>query len=393
MKYKFLLLLWFVTFLGLAQSNSLIPEKQGWKINTRQNSTEKTLVVINEIYFVNGQYIQNLDSKNIESVNVVKGEKSLQKYGENGKNGVIEIKTKNYSKTELDNFAKLYAFEYSNNTGKSFVIYGNVTDCEEMALNRVDVINLNSKNRTETDSLGNFSIETKKNDVLLFHKIGLESKRLLIKNRKNIAVSLKESPPEKGIFYKKPVIYLYPTEKKDITIQIECNGILQTTFPKYNNKWVVTAEPNGQIFDKNTQRYYNSLFWDASVDLPKEEYLYETGFVVEKEKLTSFLIEKLEFIGLNQQETNDFIQFWLPILEQNRYNFIHFRVNEECNAIAKLKISPKPDSSIRIYMEFYGLNQFISVKEQLLKTSERKNFTIVEWGGSDVSGKIPNNNL
>lgn len=250
MKYKFLLLLWFVTFLGLAQSNSLIPEKQGWKINTRQSSTEKTLVVINEIYFVNGQYIQNLDSKNIESVNVVKGEKSLQKYGENGKNGVIEIKTKNYSKTELDNFAKLYAFEYSNNTGKSFVIHGNVTDCEEMTLKRVDVINLNSKKRTETDSLGNFSIETKKNDVLLFHKIGLESKRLLIKNRRNIAVSLKESPPEKGIFYKKPVLYLYPTKKKTLPYKLNAMEFCKPHFLNTIINGKLQPNPTGKFLTK-----------------------------------------------------------------------------------------------------------------------------------------------
>ena len=117
-------------------------------------------------------------------------------------------------------------------------------------------------------------------------------------------------------------------------------------------------------------------------------YKYEDGFIVPKEKLIEFFIEKLEHIGLNNQETNDFIQYWLPILERNKYNFIHFLVNEECNEIATLKLNPKPETSIRIYMEFYGLENRTIIKEQQLPKTERKGFTIVEWGGADFSGKM-----
>ncbi len=41
--------------------------------------------------------IDRLDSKKIESVNVIKGEPAIAKYGEKGKNGVVEIKTKKSS--------------------------------------------------------------------------------------------------------------------------------------------------------------------------------------------------------------------------------------------------------------------------------------------------------
>ena len=93
-------------------------------------------------------------------------------------------------------------------------------------------------------------------------------------------------------------------------------------------------------------------------------------------------------IGLNNQETNEFIQYWLPILERNKYNFIHFLVNEECNEIATLKVNPKPATTIRIYMEFYGLENFTEIKEQQLPKTERKGFTLVEWGGADFSGEM-----
>ena len=191
----------------------------------------------------------------------------------------------------------------------------------------------------------------------------------------------------------KPVIYLYPPEKTAIEIKLDLKGKLLTTFPKYDKNWDVIAEPNGQIFDKKTNRYYSSLFWDGTIDFPEEHYKYHDGFIVTKEKLIEFLIEKLEHIGLNNQETNEFIQYWLPLLERNKYNFIHFLVNEECDEIAILNVNPKPETTIRIYMEFYGLENFINCNEQQLPKTERKGFTLIEWGGADVSSKIKNNEL
>jgi hypothetical protein len=155
----------------------------------------------------------------------------------------------------------------------------------------------------------------------------------------------------------------------------------------------VIAEPNGQIFDKKTKRFYNSLFWDGTMDFSENHYKYDDGFIVSKEKLTDFSIEKLEHIGLNNQETNDFIQYWLPILERNNFNFIHFLVNEECNEITTLNVNPKPETAIRIYMEFYGLENYTQINKQQLPKTERNGFTLVEWGGADVSIKIKKNEL
>ena len=214
--------------------------------------------------------------------------------------------------------------------------------------------------------------------------MGFEGRKVLISNEKTLNFSLKVTAVPQGVIYKKPVIYLYPTEKTEIKLSLDVNGKLLTTFPKYDESWNITAEPNGQIYDTKTKRYYSSLFWDADVQLPKEHYQYKDGFVISKEKLTAFFIEKLEHIGLSNQETNEFIQFWLPILEQNEYNFIHFRINDECDIIAKLNVEPKPETSIRVYMEYYGLEKFTTIKEQILPKTERKGFTLVEWGGVEV---------
>jgi hypothetical protein len=252
---------------------------------------------------------------------------------------------------------------------------------------------LNTNKFSTSDFFGKFTLEVRKGDILKIELNGYKSQRVLINSKNELTIQLSENPNNGKIMVAKPVIYLYPKVKTEIDLKLNFKGKLLTTFPKYDKNWEVIAEPNGQIFDKKTNRYYNSLFWDGTIDFPKEHYEYNDGFVVPKEKLAEFLIEKLEYVGLNNQETNEFIQYWLPILERNKYNFIHFLVNEKCNEMADLKINPKPETSIRIYMEFYGLENFINCNEQQLPKTKRKGFTLIEWGGADVSSKIKNNEL
>ena len=354
-------------------------KNSGWKINEKQ----KTLFVLNDV-LVNEEALK-MDPKNIESVTVLKGDKGILKYGDKGQNGVIEVTTKNISKKELSKLYLLYAETYLPNTkGKINTITGKIVDCEEVPIKDVIIMNLNAKTVATSDSLGNYSIEARKNDVLQISKMGYEIKKVLITNEKKLDFSLKTVSVPEGNIYRKPVIYLYPIQKTEITLTLNVNGKLLTTFPKYDKNWKVIAEPSGQLFDIKTKRNYSSLFWDADVQLPEEHYQYKDGFVISKENLTAFFIEKLEHIGLNNQEINEFIQFWLPILEQNEYNFIHFRINDACNEIAKLNVNPKPETSIRVYMEYYGLEEFTTINEQILTKTERKGFTLVEWGGAKV---------
>lgn len=342
------------------------------------------LIVING-NIVHKDILDAIDPKNIESMNVVKNDKIPPTF-DNVKNGIILITTKNISKRELKKLYEKYSLENSiKSETEVFKISGTVYDCEKLELPGAYIKNLNSKAETQADFDGKFSIEAKLNDVLEISFLGFKSQKVKIENKENLVVNLKA---EQQIMLEKPVIYLYPPEKTAIEIKLDLKGKLLTTFPKYDKNWDVIAEPNGQIFDKKTNRYYSSLFWDGTIDFPEEHYKYHDGFIVPKEKSIEFLIEKLEHIGLNNQETNEFIQYWLPLLERNKYNFIHFLVNEECDEIAILNVNPKPETTIRIYMEFYGLENFTEIKEQQLPKTERKGFTLVEWGGADFSGEM-----
>ena len=93
--------------------------------------------------------------------------------------------------------------------------------------------------------------------------------------------------------------------------------------------------------------------------------------------------EKLAILGLNEREAEEFIVYWLPRLEKNRYNLIRFKVAEELNEEVKLNISPKPDTLIRVMMEFKPLLLKKNIKEQELTEVERSGYTVVEWGTTE----------
>lgn len=63
------------------------------------------------------------------------------------------------------------------------------------------------------------------------------------------------------------------------------------------------------------------------------------------------------------------------------YYFVTFFGKREMDQLAPLTVSPKPDTVIRLLMDFHPLQQPIEVKGYDIRTPERKGFTVVEWGG------------
>ena len=177
--------------------------------------------------------------------------------------------------------------------------------------------------------------------------------------------------------YAKPVLYLYPTKKQKVTVTFEKPELLTTTYPKYNKEWIVTANSNGDLYDNNG-KYYYGLYWeeDGSNDVD-----FSTGYYVTKEEALSFLEEKTEEIGLSRREANEFIMYWLPILEKNGKNLVYFELTEERDSYNKLLISPKPDSLLRIAIHVKKVDSPVLIKPQQLKKFKRSGFSAVEWGG------------
>lgn len=184
------------------------------------------------------------------------------------------------------------------------------------------------------------------------------------------------APPYKDMV-RKPVIYLYPEERTDITVTFDIDGELICTYPEYNGGWNVTALPDGTLYDESG-REYDSLFWEATSDI---EFDFSEGFCVKGDDTVEFLQWALEEQGLTQRESNDFILYWLPYMQDNEYNVIAFQ-NESYTDIARLYITPQPDHIKRVFMAYYSADKYVNIPSQELRGFERDGFTVVEWGGA-----------
>ena len=181
-----------------------------------------------------------------------------------------------------------------------------------------------------------------------------------------------------AIILGKPVIYLYPEKEMEVFVDVSVdNGEIFVSYPEKNDGWRVTATPDGKIIDENGITH-NSLFWEAKANI---EFDLSEGFVVEGKNSVEFLQEKLSYLGLNQNEINEFIVYWLPYMIDNPYNLVSFQW-ENYDKFAPLTVIPQPDSIQRVYMALKPLDEYVEIPEQQLKKFERAGFTVIEWGGS-----------
>lgn len=182
----------------------------------------------------------------------------------------------------------------------------------------------------------------------------------------------------------KPMIYLYPEQETEVTVRLGEPENLTSSYPKYTDGWDVIAYPDGTLVDKVTGAKLYSLYWEGTNN---SSALDKTaGFIVKGTDAAKFLEEKLEILGLNYKEKEEFIVYWLPKLESHNYNYIYFATEDEIEQEMPLELSVEPDTIIRVRMIFEGLDEYKEVEEQVLVPApERNGFTVVEWGGTDLA--------
>ena len=292
----------------------------------------------------------------------------IDEYKEKVENRVKTIKQE-FEKTEYsEKFFKdnnLIVIEHSRYTGVLHSI-------------KIDSINIKN-NELEIKIKTNVSGAVGGGQATLFF-IHIPKEDMKDVNDINVIVdSVNNSKP--GVAYK-PIIYLYPTQTTDISVKLLKSENITASYPTYKDGWEVTANPKGDLVDKETGRNLYSLYYEGinEIDFQVEE----EGFVVKGEEIVDFLEEKLSILGLTEREAEEMIVYWLPILEANEYNYIRFATNEEINANMPLEINPQPDTIIRVLMIFKKLDNPIDVKEQILQTPTREGYVVVEWGGTEL---------
>lgn len=210
-------------------------------------------------------------------------------------------------------------------------------------------------------------------EVYLYRLDKIEATNIMIDNYYHRGKSEKCDP---DVDYK-PILYLYPTEDININIKLRKDNNIISSYPKYNDSWNVYVKSDGNII-YNKREYY-ALYWDEYNDNSID---FSTGFYVDSDNAIEFLEEKLDIIGLNSREANEFIMYWLPIFESNKHNLVYFELTEERENNNKLIINPKPDSLLRVNMHIKKVDSKVDIKEQKLESFNRTGFTVVEWGGT-----------
>ena len=125
------------------------------------------------------------------------------------------------------------------------------------------------------------------------------------------------------------------------------------------------AAPDGTLTDEDGQ-IYRYLYWEGTSEA---SYDFSTGFCVSGEDTAAFLENALTQLGLNREEANEFIIYWLPQMQDNAYN---------------LTVDPAPDTLLRVFMAWQSSEKFVDLPAQELSAPERTGFTVVEWGGCAV---------
>ena len=188
----------------------------------------------------------------------------------------------------------------------------------------------------------------------------------------------------------KPVVYLYSTTTLNVSLALDYLGELTFTYPEYKEGWNVTVDAGGVHDSKRTYPY---LFWEGEIDhLTYEKNENElAGQLVATDTLVEFLERQLDDIGLNRTEQTDFITFWTPKMAVDEYVFVQFLVDDLYTSnIAELTVSPEPESLKRVYLLYTTYQDVpnIDFTPQQFEPFERKGFTLLEWGGSELKTLI-----
>ncbi|MBO7665958.1 MAG: hypothetical protein J6S70_00860, partial [Clostridia bacterium] len=156
-------------------------------------------------------------------------------------------------------------------------------------------------------------------------------------------------------------------------------------YPEYGeNGWEsFVAKPDGTLVFPDGSEYY-ALYWEGVSD--GAGFDFTRGACVAGKDTAAFLAETLPKLGLSAREANEFIIYWLPLMQKNEYNLISFQTSAYTeNAV--LCVTPEPDVCIRVFMAFTPLDEPVDILPQEFSAPERHGFTVVEWGGSEVGNK------
>ena len=315
--------------------------------------------VESDIYYVSDKIQKNLEIDGYKILDIVKSEEEYDKF----------IKTYD-----------LYSNDYKGNQNNYLYVAVNYDTCSEYV--RFDRIKKN-KDKYELVFINEISCDGDCTLDMKIFEIPID-KFITDKDKYTVTIDHQYTDDcdydELDMTVKKPVLYLYPEEDMMVNVTFDNKDKLLSTYPKYKNEWNVFAKKDGTLIDENGRKYY-ALYWDENI---KHEEKFKTGFYVKSKDSIKFLEEKLFEMGFTDREANEFIMYWLPIMEQGGDNLVHFHFTEDRQKQNKINIEPEVDSLFRVSIEIKKVKKKVSIKEQKIERFERYGFSALEWGGSII---------
>jgi len=311
---------------------------------------------------------------------------------------LLEIK-----EDEIDQIDERNNISYNNCNGTKFVCYKNIPDCSIRYQLKTSFDNFKLSNSDiKGHDCGNLYGVVGNNIFLNIEERELEydiertNKRIYIhKYVKPVEPDIPDIPIEMSFGPDvKPVILFYndKNEKEDIEIKLTLRNELEigATYPnplliednneykKYLWKCQVNYENNESKVIVN-DKSYSYIFWEGkniSANLKGDKVILNPNNV------ENDLDELLKLQGLNERERNDFIVYWIRVL--NKMKTIEVTIcDDSYEKVAPLEITNYP-KQLRVFLLFKESNENYSEDKsiKILKRRERPTGKyIVEWGG------------
>ena len=275
--------------------------------------------VESDIYYVSDKIQKKLEIDGYKILDIVKSEEEYYKF---------------------INTYDLYSNDYNGNQNNYLYVAVNYDTCSEYV--RFDRIKKN-KDKYELVFINEISCDGDCTLDMKIFEIPID-KFITDKDKYTVTIDHQYTDDcdydELDMTVKKPVLYLYPEEDMMVNVTFDNKDKLLSTYPKYKNEWNVFAKKDGTLIDENGRKYY-ALYWDENI---KHEEKFKTGFYVKSKDSIKFLEEKLFEMGFTDREANEFIMYWLPIMEQGGDNLVHFHFTEDRQKQNKINIEPEVDS-------------------------------------------------
>ncbi|HAL73764.1 MAG TPA: hypothetical protein DCM45_01570 [Clostridiales bacterium] len=174
-----------------------------------------------------------------------------------------------------------------------------------------------------------------------------------------------------------------------VTVEFGLPALLTETIPEYGDSWQVMAWPDGRLADGSGQatgggQIFDYLFYESTSN--SALFSYDQGWLLPADPVGReiALHRILSLYGFNEQETADFLEFWVSKLSAGVAYYAYPQPTAVVDKAMPMTVTPKPDNVYRLWFVFMPADAEIS-KEDLLppvvEPIRRDGFHIVEWGG------------